>query len=441
MPELINYIIKVNIIIGVLSLFYLVLLRNSNNFRFNRYYLLSILLIAFLLPYLSLPVKDIPLNKFSEIHYPDDLVEFTNVSQSIFYPVSDKTNNDYFLYFFFAYLSVSGILFFRFVRDIIRIYQKIHKANTFKSGKFIFIECTDIKSPFAFFNYLFVNRLSGTHPLIIDHEKVHAEQMHSLDLLIIELLIVLFWINPFIYLIKKELIAQHEYYADFTVLENLERKDQYLQQIYLQANNYLNFPLINKFNNSLTLKRLKMMKKAKMFPQKRFKHIVIITLTLIFSGFYACTNDSISVKEISQVVPEVKSKTIDIPAIYPLDKNKFSRTRSFGYQTHPILKVKKLHLGMDFFAKRGTQCYATADGVVTSVKYRGGYGKCIEIQHKNNYSTLYAHLKDYNVQEGDKVKAGDVIGYVGETGMVTTSALHYEVRINNKPVNPKPFLK
>ena len=127
-----------------------------------------------------------------------------------------------------------------------------------------------------------------------------------------------------------------------------------------------------------------------------------------------------------------------LPAIQPISNKDLTRTASgYGWRIHPIYKIKKLHEGMDFTAPTGTEVYATGDGVVGEVKrsYRG-YGKRVVIDHGYGYKTRYAHLNSFNVRERQKVKRGDVIGFVGNTGLSTAPHLHYEVEKGDKKVNP-----
>lgn len=124
-----------------------------------------------------------------------------------------------------------------------------------------------------------------------------------------------------------------------------------------------------------------------------------------------------------------------IPAIRPL-KNMYAITSGFGRRYHPILKRLRAHTGVDIAAPKGTPIFATADGTVSSESPGGGYGITIVINHGYSYKTLYAHLSKKAVKPGQKVKRGQVIGYVGSTGMSTGSHLHYEVIKNGQRVNP-----
>lgn len=118
---------------------------------------------------------------------------------------------------------------------------------------------------------------------------------------------------------------------------------------------------------------------------------------------------------------------------------KFSRISStFGKRVHPIRKTIVDHKGVDYVAPTGTPIYATAEGIVEFSGWQNGYGKVVILKHFNKYSTLYAHQSkiDPKIHKGKKVSQGQLIGYVGSTGWATGPHLHYELRINNKPVDP-----
>ncbi len=127
-----------------------------------------------------------------------------------------------------------------------------------------------------------------------------------------------------------------------------------------------------------------------------------------------------------------------IPAILPISNKDLTRTASgFGNRVHPIYKIIKFHSGMDFTAPTGTEIYVTGNGRVEAVNSsKRGLGNHIIIDHGFGYSTIYAHLDGFNVRKGQKVKRGDVIGYVGNTGLSVAPHLHYEVKLNDVHVDP-----
>ena len=110
---------------------------------------------------------------------------------------------------------------------------------------------------------------------------------------------------------------------------------------------------------------------------------------------------------------------------------------SFGMRKHPILGYNKMHRGTDFAAPSGTPIMASGSGTVTRARWCGGWGNCVKIKHNSTYETIYAHMKAFakGVKEGKKVRQGQIIGYVGSTGLSTGPHLHYEVLVNGKKVN------
>ncbi len=116
-------------------------------------------------------------------------------------------------------------------------------------------------------------------------------------------------------------------------------------------------------------------------------------------------------------------------------------TSGFGWRIHPITRERKFHSGIDFGASKGTPIYAFEAGLVEFAGWRGGYGKAVIINHGAGKSTLYGHASKLFVRQGERVVAGKKIGKIGSTGMSTGPHLHFEVRLNNKPVNPRPYLE
>ena len=130
-----------------------------------------------------------------------------------------------------------------------------------------------------------------------------------------------------------------------------------------------------------------------------------------------------------------------IPAIQPVSLKDFNRISDyFGYRSDPFTGKRKMHEGMDFSGIEGSDIFATGDGVVVAAGYTiHGYGNRIIIDHGYGYKTIYAHLDKILVKNGQKVKRGDVIGLLGNTGRSTGAHLHYEVRKDNRPIDPINF--
>jgi murein DD-endopeptidase MepM/ murein hydrolase activator NlpD len=145
-----------------------------------------------------------------------------------------------------------------------------------------------------------------------------------------------------------------------------------------------------------------------------------------------------SFDELARLASRKKEFLAAIPAIQPVANRSLRKMASgFGYRLHPIYKTYKMHEGIDFTAPTGTPIYATGNGRVMNVdKEHRGYGNCIVINHGFGYQTLYGHMYRMKARPGQTVKRGELIGYVGNTGLSSGPHLHYEVIKNGKKINP-----
>ena len=148
-----------------------------------------------------------------------------------------------------------------------------------------------------------------------------------------------------------------------------------------------------------------------------------------------------SYDEVFKLAKNKEKLIASIPAIQPVDFHDLRRIGSlFGYRTDPFYKVTKFHEGIDFTAPVGTPIYATGDGVISVAEHNsGGYGNKIMINHGYSYETVYAHLSKVKVKVGQRVKRGEVIGLMGNTGKSTAPHCHYEVHKAGVPMNPIYF--
>ncbi len=152
-------------------------------------------------------------------------------------------------------------------------------------------------------------------------------------------------------------------------------------------------------------------------------------------------NQSVSYDSLFVMARNKSDMLAHIPAIFPLKETEVKYISSyFGYRPDPIYKIEKFHSGMDFSANLGTEAYATGDGVVYDVeRNEWGYGNMVILDHGYGYKTRYAHLLKPAVRKGQKVKRGQVIGYIGATGKATGVHLHYEVLKNDDQIDPINF--
>jgi len=147
-----------------------------------------------------------------------------------------------------------------------------------------------------------------------------------------------------------------------------------------------------------------------------------------------------SYDEVFEMAKNKADMLASIPAIIPVERGTERVASGFGYRMHPVYKTMRMHTGVDFTAPTGTPIYATGNGTVKkSERNNHGYGKMVSIDHGYGYETLYAHMSKLDVRPGEEVKRGEVIGYVGNTGVSTAPHLHYEIIRNGKKVNPVSY--
>ena len=161
-------------------------------------------------------------------------------------------------------------------------------------------------------------------------------------------------------------------------------------------------------------------------------------LDVIASQLY---HQSVSYDTLFVMVRNKSDMLAHIPGIFPLKETELKYISSFfGNRPDPIYKISKFHSGIDFSAAKGTEAYATGDGVVCDVeRNEWGYGNMVTIDHGYGYKTRYAHLQKVAVRKGQKVKRGQKIGYIGDSGKTTGVHLHYEVLKNDVQVDPINF--
>lgn len=220
--------------------------------------------------------------------------------------------------------------------------------------------------------------------------------------------------------------------AAYAALENVENRDNAIYRHYFEANplpleqRRVGFGGINRYKKYEGYDNSKLIIEANRRLDILEKAIVV---------------QSKSLDEIGVLAEDKEKFLASIPAIQPVKNEDLTRMASgFGFRIDPFTKVRKFHYGMDFTAPRGTPIYATGDGVIERADNNSsGYGNHIRIEHGYGYVSLYGHLYKYNVRVNQRVKRGDLIGYVGSTGRSEAPHLHYEVFKDGERINPINF--
>ena len=216
------------------------------------------------------------------------------------------------------------------------------------------------------------------------------------------------------------------------VLANVENRDNGIYRLYFEANpipeeqRKQGFGGVNRYKKYEGFDNSEMIISTNKRIDELQKRIIV---------------QSKSLDEITALAKDKEKFLARIPAIQPIKNEDLTRMASgYGYRSDPFTKIRKFHYGMDFTAPRGTPIYASGDGVIERADSRSsGYGRHIRIDHGYGYVSLYAHLYKYNVNVGQKVRRGDLIGYVGSSGRSLGPHLHYEVFKDNIRINPLNF--
>ncbi len=476
--ELLMYLLKVMTIQGVFFLLYHLFLKNKTTYALNRAYLIGTLFIAFVVPFLEIPVseKSIPIIT-SEV----DVFEWNDESVAISETALDHTTSvdppqkiDYGAIILLIYLVLTITLIIRSMFHLL-VLQKLKKQSVYVEKKWFKLFKTSQVHPFSFLSNIFIpNRIFGTNSFdqILEHECEHVRQRHSIDRLLIDFVVALFWFNPFMYLYRRALIEIHEYQADAAVLKKYPDPIGYQEVLYSQLKTSPYSGLVSHFNFSTIKKRIVMINKQK---NKRAAWAYLLAAPVTFFVILAFSNKKI---DESIVTPESEPETIEtiespaedpsistevsdpteasdktevlktnqdrfIPSILPLKDVKKPRvTSGFGIRHDPFDKKEKMHKGIDFGIPEGTVVISTADGIIHEAKYHDKYGYYVLIEHGEDYMTRYSQLSELKVERGDRVKRSEEIALSGSTGRSTGPHLHYEViEVGVGHKNPVDYIK
>jgi len=301
------------IILAIFGLFYKAFLQKETFFKLNRLYLLSTLLFATTVPFFNISMEffannissgsDI-LNKISEIKQ-----GYNEINEVIIYAYSGKLTwtviKNYLSLIYILGVIISAVFF---VFGLGKIILMILKSNPQKYDGYRIIETTDAIVPFSLFKWIIINpEKYSTNDMkqIIAHERMHAFQLHSFDLIFIEVLVILFWFNPFIYWYRKSIREVHEYLADEAVVENGFDQLDYQQLLLSQVTDNRLVGLTSRFSYSLSKNRLKMLTMMKSKNMSKTKVLLAIPFAIAFIFFFTNSTEFAKATNNSSIETEI----------------------------------------------------------------------------------------------------------------------------------------
>lgn len=303
------YILKSSACLAIFMLFYKLVLETTSAHTFKRFYLLSSLLLAFSIPLITFTEYVEPVAiEFSEIAYDVPIINERPVQESVnYWPTV--------LWIIYGL----GVLIFlvKFWYNLSSIISRIQNNPKQKSGGLINVLVQNLKIPHTFFSYIFLNKSkfesSDIPKEVLIHEQTHAYQKHSIDVLILELLQILLWFNPLIYLLKKDVKLNHEYLADRAVLQNEISPSAYQTTLLAFSSNAYNQELANAFNYSSIKKRFTVMKKKT--PKQKIWLRSLMLLPLISITLYGFSGKKVVEKESIMTIHDKPSYLKDNPVL------------------------------------------------------------------------------------------------------------------------------
>ncbi len=292
MIEFDAFILKSSIVLLVFYIGYWFLLKSGTHFKYNRVYLLAGLVLSLLLPFINFQM---PGNNVSELFVTLDSIDISANG----YLIDSEKEFDLLNFLQFFYFSIVLILFFKVFIQLYFLLKMFVQSETEIIGKTKVVITDKNNAIFSFFHLIFANRESRNSidfNAILKHEHVHINQKHSVDILLAELLTIVLWFNPFAWLYKKSIKENHEFLADEGVVNNGYSANHY-QKVLFEQSTGIHLSLANNLNQSLTFKRLNMMKKIKSSKLAKYKVLIMAPVLILMIFFVACSKDKESLVE------------------------------------------------------------------------------------------------------------------------------------------------
>lgn len=419
MDSWLNYLMHVSLTFCLFYCLYRFMLQNNSFLLLRRIYLLSNLVLAFLLPliHIQFAVK-------SPVVYSMRPILWLISSPGAPEPLTDTAGDSSFHFtLFLIYAAPAVILLGLFFLRLFRIFTIGSEKSSLLSDRVILKISLSVTAPFSFLNRIYLNPVyvkRSRSRCIILHETGHIKEMHTLDILIAELAAVVLWFNPFIWLYRSTLREIHELLADRYALSHGVDLETYVEEIIGHAGlkNSRSFRIVHGFSGRIK-RRINMMTQRQSAPHKRFCFLLIFPLVLLALFFFRAAQAHDSGVNFSNPVRHghVSSR--------------------YGDRIHPLTGKKMFHRGIDIAADKGESVYAAAPGIVIETGYNKTSGNYIIIAHADSFSTFYSQISEILVKNNDKVNNRTLIGLVGSTGLSTGPHLHFELRSGTSFIDPE----
>jgi hypothetical protein len=444
--SIVVYLLKVSLALLLSWALYWSAFRKLTFFQWNRYYLLASVVLSLILPLLRLQLDktmvaaaDIGGIDWTYMDHlaspPEALTEHANAWS----PGS---------VLLLIYLTVALGLLLRSALRFRQLGLSTRGAKRISKGRVSVYLHDQQTGSFTLFRRIYLDRYAYEKRLrpVLKHEMVHAVQLHSFDLLFMEFVVAMLWFNPFVYVLLRSIRENHEYLADQYAHGDQSSLKEYLECLKAETIRYFSPVPASYFKSSTIKKRIIMLTNHTSNQNKKWRYLGILPLMLLMLTLFHTPAEQGRAGTILDpdgflLISEPIFILDGIPSQFPLPE-KYMEKITWGYnqdRLHPITRMEATHMGIDVAAPTGTPVFATGDGVVKKAADEKGWGKLVIVEHERGYATFYAHMDELEVEDGVKVRKGEVIGSVGSTGQSTGPHLHYEVRKDGNHLNPADF--
>ncbi len=448
---MLEYLLKVNLAVVLFWALFRIAFKKLSFFQWNRFYLLGSLVFAFILPFFRLPLPGLSWGgvggTFPELNEIDwSYLDHMAGATSALTRQSGSWSPGYVLTV--IYLMVAAILLSRCIFRNRKLLKGTAGSRRIHFGKVKVYVLDGQAGSFTLFRRIYLDRFAfeNRSRSVLRHEMVHAVQLHSLDLLFMELVTILLWFNPFVFKLSRYVRDNHEYLADHFAQTRQGSLREYLECLKEEAIRYFSPLPANYFKRSTIKKRITMLTTNRSGRRKKWRYLGILpVVSIILLGFHSSAEpghaESVLRPGDGWSTFTAMEPVQEAPSLFPLPE-KYLDHITWGFNQdaiHPITRKRTSHLGIDVAAPTGTPVFAAAGGLVKLAENDSGWGNLVVLEHGDGYATFYAHLDEIAVKAGAEVSKGEVIGRVGNTGQSTGSHLHYEVRRNGEHLNPANF--
>jgi bla regulator protein blaR1 len=310
MPDFLLYIIEIGVSIFLFYTIFWLFLKSETYFTVNRYYISLTLLASLLVPLVNVTL----VQQSTDISYYNLISTVVITADGIEHAVKNHLSSSQIL--FYTYLFGVFVFLIRFIYQITNLFIVVWKSEVKNHGTLKYVLTEKHYAPFSFFNYIFISKKleSESFKKILIHESIHAKQWHSIDIIILEMLAILQWFNPFIWFYKNSMQEVHEYLADRGVLKKGYDPKEYQQLIYNQVFGINGVRLANSLNYSLTKRRFLMMTKIKSPKSAILRVFLLVPVISLVVLAFSCSNSELKEPNILQV--EDSKEKVDTTKVY-----------------------------------------------------------------------------------------------------------------------------